>query len=73
MTTAVIVKANHGWPVDVTPMPIDGVMPTQRVPAGAEMTFYVQSGQDLLIHEVQPAEIAAAKERDPNLPADAIA
>ncbi len=75
MTTTVIVKANHGWPVDVTPKPIGehAVAPTTRVAPNSEQTFYVHSGQDLLIHEVQPAEIAAAKERDPNLPADAIA
>lgn len=61
MTTTVTVKANHGWPVDVAaistgPYP---VAPKARVPAGATLDFYVHSGQDLLVHEVQPSELAA--------------
>lgn len=60
MTTKVTVHANHGWPVDVT-MVRDSApaFPTQRVAAGDTREFYVHSGQDLLIHEVQPDEIAA--------------
>lgn len=56
MTTTVIVQANHGWPVDVTPKRPDGAEagPTVRVAANSEKTFYVHSSQDLLIHEVQP-------------------
>lgn len=71
MTTTVIVKANHGWPVDVTPQPIGGnpQAPTERVAAGTERTFYVHGGQDLLIHEVQPSEIEA--EDAAGKPADA--
>lgn len=61
MTTTVIVKANHGWPVDVTPAdPKTGLpLPFQafRVGAGKEHEFAVHSGQDLLVHEVQPDEL----------------
>ena len=62
MTTTVIVKANHGWPVDVTPKRPDGgeAGPTVRVAANSEQTFCVHSSQDLLIHEVQPNEIKVA-------------
>lgn len=60
MTTTVIVKANHGWPVDVTPLAIGGayVAPKTRVAAGETREFSVHSGQDLLIHEVQPSELS---------------
>lgn len=58
MTTKVTVSANHGWPVDVTPLPL-GVGPVTQVPAGESRDFYVHSQQDLLIHEVQPHEIEA--------------
>jgi len=60
MTTTVIVKANHGWPVDVTPTdpatgePLPGL--ATRVARDTERTFHVHSGMDLRIHEVQPAE-----------------
>ncbi|MBZ9600732.1 hypothetical protein [Phyllobacterium chamaecytisi] len=62
MTTTVIVKANHGWPVDVTPRdPKTGEAldhyPTQRVEPNTERMVHVHSGMDLLIHEVQPDEI----------------
>lgn len=58
MTTTVTVKANHGWPVRVTPAAIDDsyVGEPQIVPAGEERDFYVHSGQDLVIHEIQPGE-----------------
>ena len=61
MTAEVIVKANQGWPVDVTPLAINAayVPPRSRVPAGETREFSVHSGQDLLIHEVQPSELAA--------------
>lgn len=64
MSTTVIVKANHGWPVSVQPLSVDGsaVGPRQRGDAGAEGSFVVHSGQDLLIHEIQPAE---SKNPDP--------
>lgn len=58
MTTKVTIEANHGWPVDVTPMTY-GREPSglpRRVPANATEVFYVHSGQDLLIHEVQSDE-----------------
>ncbi len=59
MTTTVKVEANHGWPVDVTPVnPKTGELSAvQRVEKNTERTFYVHSGMDLLIHEVQPEEL----------------
>lgn len=58
MTTEVIVKANHGWPVKVTPFSLDGgfVAPASVVDAGTERSFFVHSTQDLHIHEMQPGE-----------------
>ncbi len=58
MTTTVIVKANHGWPVLVSAKdPKTGAAGSvQRVDANTERTFYVHSSQDLVIHEVQPDE-----------------
>lgn len=60
MTTRVVVFATHGWPVDVTPISVgrSPVGPKVRVPAGQAGDFIVHSGQDLLIHEVQPSELA---------------
>lgn len=49
MTTKVIVSANRGWPVDVTPLPTtaDGLVgPKARVPVGEEREFHVHSGRD---------------------------
>lgn len=59
MTTTVVVKANHGWPVDVTATdPKSGEKSwTQRVEPNTEQTFHAHSGADLLIHEVQPSEV----------------
>lgn len=59
MTTTIKVEANHGWPVDVTPIsrgghPVAGV---RRVPAGETQMFVVHSGQDLLVSEVQPSAV----------------
>lgn len=55
MTTKVTVSALHGWPVDVTPVTPDGAKGvTARVAAGETRDFFVHSGSDLLIHEVQP-------------------
>ena len=56
MTTTVLVKANHGWPVRVIPVTADGGLtgPVQMVEPDHEGSFSVHSGQDLLIHEVQP-------------------
>ena len=63
MTTTVIVKANHGWPVDVTRIdpktgkpPENQPSPTERVAPNTERVFCVHDSQDLLIHEVQPDE-----------------
>lgn len=73
MTTSVVVKANHGWPVQITKLdpktgertgyldPVTGEKcsyPVEIVPAGTERTVYVHSGQDILVHEIQPDEIA---------------
>ena len=62
MTTELIVKANHGWPVDVTRTKVGTLTPMyhkERVAAGETRTFSVSGGQDLLVHEVQPSELAA--------------
>ena len=63
MTTKVIIEANHGWPVDVTGRnPATGEKIDTyggRVPANERREFYVTSGMDLSIHEVQPSEIEA--------------
>lgn len=61
MTTKVIVEARHGWPVLVTPLdPKTGAVKLsdqQVVAPGADGVFYIHDGQDLRIHEVQPAEV----------------
>lgn len=60
MTTTIKVQANHGWPVTVkaidpkTGEPIEHAGGT--VAAGETRDFYVHSGMDLLVHEVQPDE-----------------
>lgn len=61
MTTKVTVCANHGWPVEVTPIALAGnpVGGKVLVDAGDTREFCVHSGQDLLVHEVQPGEIGA--------------
>lgn len=58
MTTEIIVKANHGWPVKVTPLSANGefVAPSTTVLPGEEGRFCVHSGKDLHIHEVPPGE-----------------
>lgn len=71
MTTAVVVKAHHGWPVKITKIdPKTGeplvqvnsvtgepyTHPAEIVPPNSERTVYVHSGQDILVHEVQPGE-----------------
>lgn len=63
MTTKITVFANHGWPVDVVPLDPENKWPVGdpvRVPAGETREFCVHTGQDLLIHEVQPAPVAEA-------------
>lgn len=59
MTTKVDIFAGHGWPVDVTPIsrPNGERGATTRIAANAHGTAYVHSGQDLLIREVQPADL----------------
>lgn len=58
MTTKVTVHATHGWPVDVIHMPLfDGATGfSTRVEPGEIREFYVHSGQDIRVHEVQPDE-----------------
>jgi len=61
MTTNIVVKANHGWPVKVTRLdPKTGkvleVYPPEVVEANTERTICCHSGADLLVHEVQPDE-----------------
>lgn len=68
MTTTVTVKANHGWPVDVTAINGDNES-TTRVPAGETKDFIVFDGQDLRVHEVQPRELDAENQGD-DLPLD---
>lgn len=61
MTTTVVVKANHGWPVRVTKLnPKTGEeWPGQSVTVekDTEQSISVHSSCDLLIHEIQPDEI----------------
>lgn len=59
MTTKVDIFAGHGWPVDVTPIsrPDGERGATTRIAANAHGTAYFHSGQDLLIREVQPADL----------------
>ena len=62
MTTAVVVKANHGWPVDVTrkdPKTGEALAGPERVEANTERTFYIHSGMDLHVHEVQEYDTPA--------------
>lgn len=65
MTTTVIVKANHGWPVDVSAKhPKTGEIAwTQRVEPNTERSFAAHSSADLIIHEVQPAPATPAPQR----------
>lgn len=72
MTTQVIIKANHGWPVRVLPVIINGSMGFADpviVAAGGEYSTSVHSSQDLLIHEIQPTEDMdkVLADRDPML------
>lgn len=63
MTTAVEIRANHGWPVRVTllqkPMVGQADIPPQYVviSAGEKRTMYIHSHLDLIIHEIQPEEL----------------
>jgi hypothetical protein len=79
MTTEVIVKANHGWPVKVTQKFYkttshdisDGSECEVIVDPGSTAVFYIHSELDLLIHEIQPDELEEDKlpdiEVDPNI------
>jgi hypothetical protein len=63
MTTAVVVKANHGWPVDVTrkdPKSGELLGPVERVEANTERTFYIHNGMDIHVHEVQAYDTSVA-------------
>ncbi|MCL8385557.1 hypothetical protein [Xanthobacter aminoxidans] len=56
MTTSIVVKANHGWPVKVTKLDPKTGAPleflTEMVEPNTERTVYCHNSQDLLIHEV---------------------
>lgn len=59
MTTEIVVKANHGWPVRVTgidPVSNAGTGYGGIVAAGDEGRFHCHSNMDLVIHEIQPGE-----------------
>lgn len=61
MTTNVVVKANHGWPVKVSKLDPKTGAPLEHYPAdvvapNTERTICCHSGMDLLVHEVQPDE-----------------
>lgn len=59
MTTTVVIKANHGWPVRVQqkdPKTGEDINQEIIVEPNTEMTYVVHSGADLLIHEIQPDE-----------------
>ena len=63
MTTEVLIKANHGWPVRVTriyPASVGGAETAAEpdvVPAGEQRSFFVYDGCDLRVHEIQPSEL----------------
>jgi hypothetical protein len=72
MTTTVIVKANHGWPVKVTAVDksADGTeaRTEMRVEKNTEVSFAIWSGRDILVREIQPDEAdfdAAAPASEP--------
>ena len=59
MTTTVIVKANHGWPVSVMqvdPKTSETIGLPVTVEAGKTQEFVVHSSADLHVHEIQPEE-----------------
>lgn len=70
MTTKVTVHAAHGWPVDVLAIGTGaaGGSPAghrnflARVQPGSTFDAYATSSQDIVVHEVQPAELAAEAE-----------
>jgi hypothetical protein len=64
MTTTVTVKANHGWPVLVTKIAKTGEKTDLIVEPNATQDFFVHESQDLLVHEIQPDEQAAADNND---------
>ena len=67
MTTEIVVKANHGWPVQVTgvhPLTRETVAYGGTVPAGETRTFHCHSSMDLTIHEIQPNEVAPHSDKD---------
>lgn len=62
MTTNIVVKANHGWPVKVSKLDPKTGAPLEHysaevVEANTERTICCHSGMDLLVHEVQPDEV----------------
>lgn len=60
MTTEIVVKANHGWPVRVTakhPETGDAINYGGVVPANETRSFHCHSSMDLIVHEIQPNEM----------------
>ncbi|MDR3503015.1 MAG: hypothetical protein P4L79_10590 [Legionella sp.] len=64
MTTEVVVRANHGWPVEVNFWDKDYTTnqwsqhtPSEIVHPNTERTFFVWDGHDIFVHEVQPEEL----------------
>lgn len=65
MTTSITVHANAGRAVLVTPLTTsrDNVLGSAAtVGVGHDQTFYVHSGQDLLIHEIDDSAIPLPEE-----------
>jgi hypothetical protein len=56
MTTKVTVDAHAGWPVRVTTLQDTGHQVIVTVEPNAVQDFFVHSGNDLRVHEVQPDE-----------------
>lgn len=61
MTTKVTVDAHAGWPVDVSFVGAYSAQGSVRLAPGEKQDFYVNSGQDILVHEVQPGTEGIAK------------
>lgn len=63
MTTSVVVKAKHGWPVRVAFVHLTGGrravshVSYETVPNGEEREFHVHSHMDISVHEIQPDEV----------------
>jgi hypothetical protein len=61
MTTKVTIEAHACWPVDVSFIGQTSAQSVERVLPHEKRDFYVHSGQDILVHEVQPDTDGGAK------------